>query len=493
MRPVRIVLVNVGFRLPLYPLVTPPLGIMYLAAYLRTRFDAEFLLINQKLNNVPDDEVVKQAAAFEPDVVGLSVMTPAAYHLPRLTAGLKAALPNALVALGGPHVSAFGCHVLRQSQADAALPGEGELGTEMLLRALQEGAGLESVPGLFWRDEDGGIVVNPGAAPLIDDLDSLPFPAYDLIDLPAYWRRQGIAPIPRRKYASLFSSRGCPYSCNYCHNIFGKRKRKHSAERIVEEAAYYQKQYGIHEIEFFDDIFNLDHKRLMRFCELMTSAEQPLKFSFPTALRTDILRDEEIDALADAGMYYCGFALESGSPRLQKLMGKNLDIDKFVDNVNKVAAKGIYTNGFAMLGFPSETEEEMLRTVDVACATDLHTISFFTVTPFPGTELYRSVRALFPERIRDVVYDNLDFSSFTANLSDVPDDRFYQIQREANRRFFFNPKRILRILRDYPKPLLLPLYIPPFIKRATKGLLWGASTPPVVGESEPPSQRDECV
>ncbi len=452
------------------------MGIMYLAGYLRKRFDADFKLINQKLNNLTNDALVQAAVDFEADVVGLGAITPTAQDLPQLTQNLKRALPKSLVVIGGSHISAYGPKSLEKTSADCAVSGEGERAMEEVLRAHFDGGSLADVPGLFWRNDSGGVESNPGHPPLIENLDDIPFPAYDLIDLSEYWKHQGIAPIPRRKYVSLFSSRGCPYRCNYCHRVFGKGFRPHSAERMVDEVEYYQRTYGIEEIEFLDDIVNLDHDRLMSFCDLLHQRNIKVRISFPTAVRTDILRDDEIEALTDAGMYYCGFSLETGSARIQKMMGKNLNIDKFVENVNKVAAKRVYTNGFAMLGFPTETEEELKRTIQIACDTKLHTISFFTVTPFPGTDLYDLVMQNCPERLQDVSYDNMDFSSFNVNLSNIPDEVFYALQRGANRRFYMNPNRIMRIIRDYPKPQYLPMYVPQYLKRATKGMFHGPST-----------------
>ncbi|MBP8132039.1 MAG: B12-binding domain-containing radical SAM protein [Candidatus Hydrogenedentes bacterium] len=472
MKRLRIFLAIVGFRRPLYPLVTPPMGIMYLAAYLREHFACDIRLVNQKLHNTPNDDLADEIADFNPDVVGLGAITPTSEGLNYITHRVRAKLPQALIVLGGSHVSSYREQSLEGSAADCAVAGEGELVFAEILRAHFEGGGLHEVPGIYRRTETGEIVKNPGCMPLIPskDLDSLPFPAYDLIDLPAYWRRQSIAPIPRRKYVSLFSSRGCPYRCNFCHDVFGKRFRQHTAERVAAETAYYQERYGIDEIEFLDDIFNLNPKRVMDFCDLLHQKNLKVKIAFPTGVRTDIFRPETIDALVDAGMYYSGYSLESGSPRIQQVMGKGLDIDRYVENVAYAVSKGVFANGYAMLGFPTETRADMQMTINVAADSRLHTMSFFTVTPFPGSDLYEIAAQTRPELVKHIRYDGMDFSSMPVNLSDEPDEVLFACQREANRRFFLKPKRIYRILRDYPKPHLLPMYLPTFVQRLTKGL-----------------------
>ncbi|HON59950.1 MAG TPA: radical SAM protein [Smithella sp.] len=314
------------------------------------------------------------------------------------------------------------------------------------------------------------IIANSGEVPLIEDLDSLPVPAYDLIDLPFYWKETRFFLNSGSRYASLFSSRGCPYKCFYCHRIFGKQFRYQSAERIVSEIKYLKKKYNINDIEFLDDVFNLYRPRMIDFCEKLPRQVPGIKIALPNGVRTDILKFEDIDALAEAGLYYCSFALESGSPRIQKLIGKELDISKFKKNVDYAAKKRIFTNGFTMLGFPSETGSDIQMTIDAACNSLLHLCSFFTATPFANTVMYEMAKSRCPERLARLRYDNMEYGDVFINLSDVPDEELFRYQREAWRRFYLKPSRIMRIIRDYPNPLMIPFYVPILLKRLTRGL-----------------------
>lgn len=470
MKRLRLYLANAGLRSIAFPLVTPPIGLMALAAYLRRKFDLDIRLVNQRLENCTPAELIRRAAEFDADIVGISCLTTSAHHLPGLTQGMRQALPKALILLGGPYASSSGVEALKATHVDAAIAGEGELAFEQVIQAWLDGGDFSHVPGLIWRHPDGGVITNPGMIPYVEDLDSLPMPAYDLIDLPAYWRRQSIAPVVRRKYVSLVSSRGCPYRCVWCHNIFGKSIRMHSPERIVEEIAQHKRTYGVDEFEFLDDNFNFNSDRVIRFTELLQRQNIKVKLAFPTAVRGDIVTQEVVDALTDAGMYFCGFSLESGSPRIQEYTCKRLNIPRFLKGVEMTAAKRVYVQGFCMMGFPTETEEELRQTIDVACHSQFHTASFFTVTPFPGTPLYDLVQRTCPEKLKGIQYNDMDFSGMRANLTDMPDETLYAYQRLALRKFFMNPNRIARILRDYPQPLLLPNYIPIFLRRATKGI-----------------------
>ena len=471
MKKFKMFLANIGQRDLVFPLSSPPLGIMYLASYIRSRFKVDCRLINQKVINCSNAHIIRLAVEFEADIVALSVMSPTAHNLPEITAGIKALLPHSLIVIGGPHVSAFGALSLEGISADAAVAGEGEIVLEKIIRAHFQGESLTQVPGLYRREANGEVVRNPGTVPLIEDIDSLPPPAYDLIDLSAYWKVQSMPPVPRRKYASLFSSRGCPYQCIYCHRIFGDSFRSHSAERIVDEMEYLQKKFNVFDFEFLDDTFNLKRKRMREFIDLLGRKNLKQKLVFPNAIRTDILTSEEIVALVEAGLYFSSFALETGSPRLQKLIRKNLNIDKFLKNVALATSLGVFANGFAMMGFPTETEAELQQTIDVACTSKLHSISFFTVTPFPNTQLYDLVRRENPDLLEKINYNDIEYAGLPVNLSAVSDEILFSYQRKANQRFYLNPVRLFRMLRDFPQPHLLPLYLPIFIKRALKGKL----------------------
>lgn len=460
--------VRVGLRDAHQHHLTPPIGLMYLAAYARERFETEISILDQRLENCTTDEVAKAAEQFEADIVGLSCTTPSAYLLRDIGKKVREARPSALIALGGPHVSGFRERALTSASADVAVLGEGEVYLEKIIEAYLDSKDYSGIPGLIWRDGED-VVTNPGKLPYIEDLDTLPMPAYDLVDVRRYWPHYSFVLLPNRKYISLMTSRGCPYHCNYCHKVFGRRFRGHSAARIVDEIEYHVRKYEVDEVELLDDVFNYDHDRAMETCELLQKKDIKMKLALPNGVRSDTLSEELVDALVDAKLYFASFALESGSPRIQKHMGKRLHIPSFVKMCEYAVKKGVWANGLAMLGFPTETKEEMQTTVDVLHESRSLTGHFHTVTPFPGTELYENVLRDTPELLADFDFEDITVYNIQLNLSAEPNEVLFNMQNKAYRRFYRKPQRIWDIMRLHPCPQYLPKYIPLFIQRITRG------------------------
>ena len=464
----RVLLVNVGRHTELIQHVVPPVGLLYLAAYARQALGVEVGILDQRGHDFEPEEVVRQALEFKPDVVGMRCLSTDECYLRILAPAFRTAFPKALLVAGGPHASSDPTGILREMPFDVAVRGEGELSFEMVLRARHEGGGFGHIPGLIWRDGKGEIIENAGCPPIVEDLDTLPMPAYDLLNPRVYWNSKNMSILARRKYLSLFTSRGCPYRCNYCHSIFGKRFRAHSPERIVEEITQLNKRFGVLDFDILDDCFNFDSQRVLNFSEQVQRTGLRTKFAFPNAVRTDILTQEVVDALADAGTYTSAFALESGSPRIQKMIGKHLNIDRYLAGVEMAAKRGIFSIGFSMLGFPDESIEEMRMTIEAACRSKLHVMGFFVVTPFRGTELYRQVEENEPAKLESVAYKDADYSlSLAANLSPLSDKDMLAVLREAYRRFYVNPWRAVRVLRDHPAKWQLLRYPPKNLVKLT--------------------------
>ena len=414
-------------------LVTPPLGILSLASVLR-RKGHRVMVLDARLRTGEYGWIKEELESFAPDLVGLSSLTQESDSMGKLALLARMVPTTRWVVAGGPHPSAYPEETLAAG-VDFGVEGEGEETMAELVSRLEAGASPLGIPGVWGRDD--GRTVGGSSRSLVQEVDFLPLPAWDLIDLNQYARAKRMGNLPRRKYAALITSRGCPYQCAYCHRILGKKFRPHSPERVLEEIEYLRREWGIEEFEVVDDIFNLDRERVGCICELLLSRKYRSRLAFPNGLRGDLLDREILGMLKKSGTYFIAMAVETASPRLQKLLRKNLDLDRVAQAARDCRELGITTLGFFMLGFPGETREELESTVDWAVRSPFDFASFFLVSPVRGTDMY-NWREGRPAVLSPEAYQELDYHDGLYNLSRLPDREFFRFPRRAYRRFYLS-------------------------------------------------------
>ncbi|HKD99440.1 MAG TPA: radical SAM protein, partial [Planctomycetota bacterium] len=289
-----------------------PLGLMYVATGARRGGYEDISILDMKT----EDMRVPAAAAWleerRPDVIGLTAMTYEAGCLHSLAAEMKKRLPGVVIVAGGPHPSVAADDVMKDTNVDFCVRGEGEITFPALLDAIRAGCrDFTDVVGVVWRRENGEVVLNPDRVPP-DSLDELGFPAWDLIDNRRYYSvpRGGII-YAHKEFATIFSSRACPWRCTYCHNSYGKKFRERSSRHVLEEIDMLVTKMGVRELVFYDDIFNFKPDRAKAICRGLVERKYDLKLTFPNGLRGDILDEELVDLMKDAGMYRAMIAIES--------------------------------------------------------------------------------------------------------------------------------------------------------------------------------------
>jgi len=264
--------------------------------------------------------------------------------------------------------------------------GEGEVTLSELLEELAHGDSRPQTPGIASRVHGQEVFTGPRTC--IEDLDSIPFPAWHLIRLEDYFLKATSHQMyVRPEFMTLVSSRGCPYQCIYCHNVLGKRFRARSPENVLDELDILYNRFGIRDLQIQDDVFNLIPKRAKAICDLMVRRGIRMNISFPNGVRGDLMDEELLRKLKDAGTFKISYAAESGSERIQKLIRKNVKLSKLKEVIEQTDKAGIFAHGFFMLGFPTETIEDMRQTVEFALSSKLHSATFFVVNTFGGSEL----------------------------------------------------------------------------------------------------------
>jgi len=406
----KIMLVRSGVRIP-WGNFSQPLGLLYLVAVLRREFPGQFEidLVEQALYDLDLGQMRKRISAFRPDVIGFSCISLEADEMAQVACIARELNPDCAIILGGPHAKFFYDHALNNSAANYAVVGEGESTFPELLRQLMAGRPVDGVKGIAFK-KDGRVILT-APRELIEDLDALPFPAWDLVDFGRYSGVTSMNGYSRSKpWAVILTSRGCPFHCAYCHDIFGKRARLRSPESVLAEIELLTGRYGVKEIHIVDDIFNIDLARAKRICDLVVERGIKITIAFPNALRVDMMDRELIRKLKRAGCYSITYAVETASPRIQKLLGKNVDLEKARQVISWTAGEGIITHGFFMIGFPGETREEMELTAKWALDSELWLPIFFMAVVYPHTRMFEIARETYPDfdfskwEMRDLQY-----------------------------------------------------------------------------------------
>lgn len=443
-----------------------PLGIMAIASSVREVGFEDIHILDMKAERWSAEEAVERLVELNPEVIGLSAMTYEAGCLHKMAKLIAERLPKAQVVAGGPHPSVADDDVMADDNIDLCVRGEGEHTFIEVMQGLStlrsDWAGCE---GLTWRNLDGEVVREPDRSPP-DDLDELPMPAWDLIDHAKYhdMPRGGLI-YAHKEFATMFSSRACPWRCTYCHNSYGKKFRARSAANVLAEIDYLVKNHGVKELVFMDDIFNLRPERAAEIARGLIERNYKLKMTFPNGLRGDILSEDLVLLLKEAGMYRCMIAVESCVPRIQKVMKKNLKVDKVKHIVDFIAKQGVLVHGAFMLGFPTETKEEMEATIDWAAKSSFHTAAFFRVIPFKGTQLFEEVEKAGYELPSN--WEAYEPYETDINLSETPETTITGLRNRAYRSFYWKPKRLWQIFRLIPnKASMLPYLAVLFAQRA---------------------------
>lgn len=436
----------------------PPLGLLTLISCVRQHFGekATVMFWDMKLYNDEPEKFASRLDQYQPDVVAVSALNCEAAASYKIASIAKHWRSSTITAIGGPFALRQSGLIFDQSEFDWVFEGAAD---RTLLQALDRQfselpLGID-IPGFNYRNEKGDIVKN-GQQDLITDLDAIPIPAWDLADLERYRKRDRkriITNFNERKYAYLFTSRGCPYLCNYCHDVFTKKFVYQSEDRVLEEIRLLHEEHGVTEFHVIDDIFNLHKPRAQAIMRAVAKLwPRKLFFAFPNGLRGDILDLETIDAMVAGGTYSAVISIETVTPRLQDMAEKYLKIEKAQWAIEEFARRGVITRGAFMVGFPTETPEEIEETIRYAIRSPLTTAAFAAVIPQNNTPIYELAMKESSSATTSLARDEIDggdYNSLEPWYSRAYGFNLHGKITRAYMRFYFHPPRMLRLLRHY--------------------------------------------
>ncbi len=381
----RVALIRTEFISMLNPCVMMPSGILQLTSILEKR--------GARVDSITDMSTIRpkhvrgqleNIAAQKPDIIGLSSVSQYLPLVESVSTFFKKRLPEVKIVVGGPLSSANPQGVGESPHVDFGIMGEGEETFPALVEALENGSEYRDIPGLICRDGED-VQVNP-AKILETPLDDLPFIAWDRVDFQKYGKFLSMT-FRRSPFAAIFTSRGCPYGCIYCHKIFGHKFRARSADNVLEELHLLKDRYGIRRIEMIDDIFNWDYDRATEILSRIRDELPGMRVGFGNGLRLDLMDEPFVKLLADVRCNYLGVPIETATPRLQKLIRKNVDFERAEETIRLLKKYKINTWGFFMIGFPTESFEEMEATIAYADKLPIDFVALQAANPFEGTKM----------------------------------------------------------------------------------------------------------
>jgi len=425
----------------------PSLGIAYIAAVLREN-GYEVRVVDAYVNGYNLPQLMDIIGQFQPDLIGMSVLTPSSEVVYEISKNIRATFPAMIIVMGNLHATLFCEDILAKNYADFIVHGEGELTTLDLVKTLERQGNLENVHGISFKKN--AMIINNPLRPHIEDLDSLPFPAWDLFPMEKYSTDPRTEVKKNAVETLILATRGCPNQCTFCSSrterSLGSKYRMRSPKSVVDEMVYMNRRYGGEVFSFMDLAFPLVKNHAVDFCKEIIMRGLEKKFKWVTECRVKPLDEETLLFMKQAGCMRVCFGIESGNNETLKMLRKNFTIDDVRRAVKLAKKSKLEVDGMFMIGLPGESEALVNETINFALELDLRYAIFNIFVPYPGCDLYNTLKA--EGKIRFGKWS--DFTSYPTYAGGkpvyVPDhlthDQLMNLQKQAMRKFYLRPRFI---------------------------------------------------
>jgi anaerobic magnesium-protoporphyrin IX monomethyl ester cyclase len=385
----KIVLINPN-PLPESPWYTkqpvPPVGLMYVAAVLEKE-GYEVKIVDAYLERLSQIELSKRIIKQDPDIVGITTDS-CNFHESLRVAKLVKNVSNAVVVMGGPHVTVRAKEVVQYPEVDAVVFGEGEYTMLDIAHMVKNGKSLEGCKGCVFKENDK-IIFNPPRK-RIENLDVLPFPARHLLPYEKYSRTYTLGGI-KTPVDTMCTSRGCLFNCSYCSSriIWGKVYHARSPENVVAEIEHLIDNYGTKGVYFRDDNFTLDEDRILKICEILR--EREIDIEWECSSRVDLVNKSLLEKMYKAGCRAIWYGIESGSQETLKKLNKGIRLEQSRNAVKITKEAGIKVGGSFMIGIPGENMEDIEKTLQLIRELKCTPTAAHYFYAIPDSRLYREV------------------------------------------------------------------------------------------------------
>ncbi|MCK4532387.1 radical SAM protein [bacterium] len=416
-----------------------PVSLALCAAKVRTNKEMEVKLIDCVAERINFPKLSAMVKDFYPDLVVINTSTPSIESDLRTIKYVKDVNRKIRTAIIGIHGSVLtkDCFYL-SADLDFIIRGEPEYTVYDLTLAINDNKDLSLVRGISYRKE-GKIIHNPSRG-FIKDLDKLPYPAWDLVDLSKY-----TLPFSDKQFLLIIPARGCPHKCGFCNSkiYYGSSLRLRAVKNVVDELEWAKDKLGIDNFLFWTESFTLDKKYALGITEEIL--RRKLKISWVCNSRVDDVDKKMLDRFKKAGCWMIGYGIESGDNDILKRTGKGINVNQSINAVSLAKKSGLQVVAYYVLGLPGETKKSIKKTIKLANRLDTDFAQFYCAVPYPGCGLYEEAKEkkwLNSNEWRkfEQNYSILDMESITAK-----EVMFFR--KTAYLRFYFHPRRMYRILK----------------------------------------------
>ncbi|MBL7197352.1 MAG: cobalamin-dependent protein [Candidatus Omnitrophica bacterium] len=417
-----------------------PVSLCYLAAATRKAgFETE--IIDAPALGMGVEEVAEKVITRSPKYVGITTTTCSVFNAGMLAKGIKERNHNIIIILGGVHISALPERTMEAfKEIDFGVIGEGEETVVELLHACEKKDDIRNVRGIITR-EKGAFMISSPSDP-ISDLDSLPMPAWDLLDDFSYYN-PNLSSLHRLPVAALVTSRGCLRRCIFCDNklVFGNGVRTHSPEYIIEMIKHLRNNYHVKEIVFKDPDFTFSRNRAIKFCRMLKA--EKLKITWSCMMRADSADKDILVNMKDAGCWQVGIGIESGSQKILDFLKKDMQLERVEACVDLINKAGLNIISYFMLGAPLDSEDSINATRKFIKKLRIENLKLNFFTPYPGSPIYKDI-GNFGNFTEDWARLNGAYPVFIPFGLDP--ERLQHFSKKILKEFYFRPRIILNYL-----------------------------------------------
>ena len=414
-----------------------PLGLAYLGA-IAERDGHQVTVIDCQAERLGYDNFRSRISQIPSDVIGVTSTTLLYNSAKQILTIAKETHPNATTMIGGSHVTFWDENALNECPAiDVIVRREGEITFSELLKQSEAKKDFGGVLGTTYRGADGKIIRNEDR-PFIQDLDSLPTPAYHLLPIDAF-HRMGKTIFP------LVTSRGCVQWCDFCSTVrmFGRGYRSRNPKRVVDELEMLHNKYGESQFTFYDDAFTINRKNTLELCAEIKARKLNIEWDCET--RVDAVDKELLEKMRDAGCITVWFGVESGSEKILGAMHKKINREQVREAFKTAQKAGLMTIASSVIGFPGETEETAWETINFINSLNPDDIGCYIATPYPGTPMYDEVVKNGWLRITD--FNKYDTATPTFETPYLSMEKLREIKYKAHQKFYLRPSYVFKMIR----------------------------------------------